>query len=407
MRAQITKVAGGLAIIGLLVVGGITQSAQAATYPSWGDVVKARKNAAAKEAAVKQITELIASLEKDLQVATQIAQEKGNAYNEAQEQYLQADQRSKDLLAQADEAQKKADDAKTLAGRLGAQLYRSGGSDLALNLLIDGGSSGSDELLARLGSMSKLVERSSQIYADALAAENEATALHDQAEIARTERERLKKIAEDAYNEATAAQQSLQEKFDANSEHADELKAQLAALNASTASLVSEYKKGVAIRRAAALERAKRDAEERGVDVSDAGWTRPGNGYVSDNYGPRQPIWTGYGWSNSFHHGTDFAQPCGAPIYAASGGRVVYSGWNGGLGYYIEINHGGGIRSSYSHIKSGGLLARWGDEVAPGEKIALTGTTGTSTGCHLHFMITINGSTTNPRTWLRNHGVNT
>lgn len=119
MRAHITKVAGGLAIIGLLVVGGITQSAQAATYPSWSDVVKARKNAAAKATAVKQITELIANLEKDLQVATQIAQEKGSAYNEAQDQYLQADQRSRDLLTQADAAQKKADDAKTLAGRLG------------------------------------------------------------------------------------------------------------------------------------------------------------------------------------------------------------------------------------------------------------------------------------------------
>jgi len=399
------KAVGGLAIVGLLLVGSVTQPAMAATYPSWNDVVKARKNTAAKAAAVKQITALLAALESDLQAATAVAQEKGNAYNDAAEKYQEADQRAQDLQAQADAAQKKADDAKTLAGRLGAQLYRSGGNDLALNLLIDGGSAGSDQLLARLGSMSKLVERSSQIYADATAAENEAQALQDQAEVARTERERLKKIAEDAYNQAVAAQESLQEKVDANSAHADELKAQLAALNASTNALVADYRKGVEVRRQAALERARREAAQRGVDVSDAGWTRPGDGYVSDNYGPRQPIWTGYGWSSSFHRGMDLAQSCGSNIYAASGGTVVYAGWNGGLGNYIEINHGGGVHSSYSHIQSGGMKVHYGEEVGPGERIALTGTTGTSTGCHLHFMIFIWGSTTNPRTYLRNHGV--
>lgn len=255
--------------------------------------------------------------------------------------------------------------------------------------------------------MSKLVERSSQIYSDALAAENEAKALQEQAEIARTERERLKKIAEDAYNAAVAAQKSLQEKVDANTAHADELKAQLAALNAATTALVADYKKGVEVRRLEALARAKAEAEARGVAVSAAGWTRPADGYVSDNYGPRQPIWTGYGWSNSFHRGTDFAQSCGSAIYAASGGTVVYAGWNGGLGYYVEINHGGGIHSSYSHIQRGGILAKFGEEVGPGEKIGLTGTTGTSTGCHLHFMVFLNGSTTNPRTFLKNHGVTT
>jgi len=406
VRARILKAAGGLAIIGLVVAGAVGQPAQAASYPSWSDVVKARKSQAAKATQVKQIQDLINQLESDLAAATAEAERKGNAYNDAQTKFEDADQRATDLKAQADAAQKKADDAKTLAGRLGAQLYRSGGSDLALNLLIEGGDSSADQLLARLGSMSKLVERSSTIYADALASQNEATALQAQADIALKERERLKKIAEDAYNQAVAAQEAYQQRLDENNAHADELKAQLAALQAATDATVAQYKAGVEAARLAALARAKAEAAARGVAVSDAGWTRPSDGYVSDYWGPRSSVWTGYGWSSSFHRGIDFSTSCGNPIYAASGGRVSFAGWNGGFGYSMRINHGGGIETTYSHIKSGGMLKHVGEQVGPGERIALTGTTGTSTGCHLHFMVYQNYSPINPKPFMSSRGVN-
>ncbi len=405
MRARILKLVGGLAVIGVLLVGGVVSSASASTYPSWNDVVKARKSTAAKAAEVKRIEGLIAGLQDDVRAATEVAQAKGDIYHEAQDKYDEADQRAQDLQAQADAAQKKADEAKALAGRLGAELYRSGGSDLALNLMLQGGNDSADQLLARLGSMSKLVERSSRIYADATAAQNEAQSLQDQAKIALAEREKLKEAAQIAYQDAVDAQQVVQSKLDESQAHEATLQAQLAALKAASDATVAKYRVGVEIARQAALERARREAAERGVSVSDAGWTRPSDGWISDGYGPRTPIWTGYGWSNPFHRGLDFAASCGSGMYAASGGRVSFTGWDGGLGYHIEIDHGGGIISTYSHIQRGGILVRWGAEVGPGEKIALTGTTGTSTGCHLHFMIYVKGSTVNPKTYLRSKGV--
>lgn len=405
MRAHILKVVGGLAVVGVLLVGGITQPATAATYPSWNDVVKARKSTAAKAAEVARIQKLIATLESDVEAASQVAQAAGEAFKEAKDKFDEADQRSQDLQAQADAAQKKANDAKTLAGRLGAELYRSGGSDLALNLMIQGGDTQADQLLARLGSMSKLVERSSQIYADAVAAQNEAQALQDQAKVALAEREKLKALAEKAFKVAQDAQAAVQAKLDESEAHGTELKAQLAALQAATDATVAQYKVGAEIARQAALEKARREAAERGVGISDAGWTKPVSAYVSDGYGPRQSVWTGYGWSSSYHRGLDFSAGCGAGQYAASGGTVSYAGWYGGYGYHVEINHGGGIVSTYSHIRSGGILVRYGQSVAPGQLIAYTGTTGTSTGCHLHFEIHVNGSTTDPRAFLRNRGV--
>ena len=405
MRAQVLKAVGGLAVIGILLVGAVTSPAVASTYPSWNDVVKARKSTAAKAAQVKRIEDLISGLQAEVQAATEIASAKGEIYQQAQDKYDEADQRSQDLQAQADAAQKKADEAKALAGRLGAELYRSGGSDLALNLMLQGGSNQADELLARLGSMSKLVERSSQIYADAVAAQNEAQSLQDQAKIALAEREKLKAAAQAAYQDAVDAQAVVQSKLDESEAHVATLQAQLAALRAASDATVARYKVGVELARQAALERARREAAERGVSVSDAGWTRPSDGWLSDGYGPRVPIWTGYGWSNPFHRGLDFASSCGSGMYAASGGRVSFTGWDGGLGYHIEIDHGGGIVTTYSHIQRGGILVRWGAEVGPGEKIALTGTTGTSTGCHLHFMIYVHGSTVNPKTYLRSKGV--
>ena len=405
MRAHILKVVGGLAVVGVLLVGGITQPATAATYPSWNDVVKARKSTAAKAAEVARIQKLIATLESDVEAASQVAQAAGEAFKEAKDKFDEADQRSQDLQAQADAAQKKANDAKTLAGRLGAELYRSGGSDLALNLMIQGGDTQADQLLARLGSMSKLVERSSQIYADAVAAQNEAQALQDQAKVALAEREKLKALAEKAFKVAQDAQAAVQAKLDESEAHGTELKAQLAALQAATDATVAQYKVGAEIARQAALEKARREAAERGVGISDAGWTKPVNAYVSDGYGPRQSVWTGYGWSSSYHRGLDFSAGCGAGQYAASGGTVSYAGWYGGYGYHVEINHGGGIVSTYSHIRSGGILVRYGQSVAPGQLIAYTGTTGTSTGCHLPFEIHVIGSTTDPRAFLRNRGV--
>lgn len=97
-----------------------------------------------------------------------------------------------------------------------------------------------------------------------------------------------------------------------------------------------------------------------------------------------------YGWRwGTLHTGTDIAGALGTPIYAYKDGTVVYSGWASSYGYLVKIDHGNGYQTWYAHCSS--LLVNTGDTVTQGQKIALMGSTGFSTGSHLHFEVRING----------------
>ena len=99
------------------------------------------------------------------------------------------------------------------------------------------------------------------------------------------------------------------------------------------------------------------------------------------------------------HTGMDLAVPTGTPIRAALGGTVTVSKYNaGGYGYYVCIDHGNGLVTLYGHCSQ--LLARVGQTVQAGDIIALSGSTGRSTGPHLHFEVRVNGERTNPRAYL-------
>ena len=116
-------------------------------------------------------------------------------------------------------------------------------------------------------------------------------------------------------------------------------------------------------------------------------------------YHPIYHVW-------KLHSGTDIAGGgYNAPIYAAADGRVVYAGYYSDLGYYIKIDHGGGIVTGYAHINTGGMLVSVGEIVIAGQQIAKAGSTGGSTGPHLHFMVYQNGVLTNPVTFMQDRGV--
>ncbi len=115
-------------------------------------------------------------------------------------------------------------------------------------------------------------------------------------------------------------------------------------------------------------------------------WPVPGNYTITSNFGGRADPITGV-WSS--HGGTDIRAPYGAPIIAANSGVVIFAGWHYSYGNYVIIDHGGGIATLYGH--SSKLLVSTGQEVSRGEKIALVGSTGYSTGNHLHFEARING----------------
>jgi murein DD-endopeptidase MepM/ murein hydrolase activator NlpD len=238
--------------------------------------------------------------------------------------------------------------------------------------------------------MSKLAERSNAIYATAQTAQNEAESLSKQAKVAVKAREELQVAAEAAFAEATAAQEAAQAKLAESENQQMIMQAQLAALQDTTSATVAGYEAGVAEAARIAAERAAAEAAARGISISGAGWTHPvPNAYISSSWGPRQNFYIpGAGWTGSFHNATDLAARCGSPILAASGGRVTYAGaMGGGYGYMVEINHGGGIRTRYGHVSADGIVVGYGQNVGPGQLIAHVGTTGSSTGCHVHFEV--------------------
>lgn len=117
--------------------------------------------------------------------------------------------------------------------------------------------------------------------------------------------------------------------------------------------------------------------------------------YVSSSYGYRSDPFTG---GAAFHAGLDFPGPMGSPIYAAAKGRVTFVGQKSGYGNCIEVTHGNGLMTRYGHLS--GFRTRVGQEVDAGALIGAMGSTGRSTGPHLHFEVRVNDRPVNPRPFL-------
>jgi len=118
-------------------------------------------------------------------------------------------------------------------------------------------------------------------------------------------------------------------------------------------------------------------------------------GWISSYYGNRLHPILGY---YRFHSGIDIAVDSGVPIKAAEDGTVIFAGSNGGYGNCVIIDHGGGISTLYAHASR--ILVQKGQDVRKGQTVALVGTTGLSTGPHLHFEVRIDGKTDDPLKWL-------
>ncbi|WP_406638560.1 peptidoglycan DD-metalloendopeptidase family protein [Pseudarthrobacter quantipunctorum] len=153
------------------------------------------------------------------------------------------------------------------------------------------------------------------------------------------------------------------------------------------------------------------DVESIGADgsrrmrVASRGLGRPPAGWLlaplevlnlSSSYGSRiSPI---TGAAGEFHWGQDFGSPCGTRVYSADSGVARAVGWHPwGGGNRVEIDHGNGIISTYNHLES--TAVEQGESVKVGEVIAHVGTTGSSTGCHLHFETLVRGIHTDPSNW--------
>ena len=121
----------------------------------------------------------------------------------------------------------------------------------------------------------------------------------------------------------------------------------------------------------------------------------PGYTYISSEFGYREQPIEG---ASTNHKGMDFAAPIGTPIYAAASGTVTSASYSGNAGNMIVINHGNGLQTYYMHCNS--MYVRAGQTVSKGQNIGAVGSTGNSSGPHLHFQVMQNGTPVNPRNYL-------
>ncbi|MHB9144010.1 MAG: M23 family metallopeptidase [Symbiobacteriia bacterium] len=147
--------------------------------------------------------------------------------------------------------------------------------------------------------------------------------------------------------------------------------------------------------RQASMQQLQTDIAEKikYLAAKPSGW--PVYGQITSPFGYRS---NPYGWGSEFHPGVDIAAPYGSEVRATGDGTVTESGWDGGYGKKITINHGYGFVTVYGHNSR--LLVDVGQHVKKGQVIAYVGMTGRTTGPHVHYEIRVNGSLANPVKYL-------
>lgn len=162
---------------------------------------------------------------------------------------------------------------------------------------------------------------------------------------------------------------------------------------------LQELKEAVATAERKQRERASSYSNSAGASVVSGNgmFTHPCPGYtrISSYFGWREQPLPG---ASTNHKGMDFAAPTGTPIYAAAAGTVTSAGYSGNAGNLIIINHGNGLQTYYMHCHK--IYVKAGQKVSKGQNIAIVGTTGNSTGPHLHFQVMSGGTPVNPQNYL-------
>ncbi len=180
-------------------------------------------------------------------------------------------------------------------------------------------------------------------------------------------------------------------------------KNKLAQLEAAAAEAERKQKEAAAAKKAQAA--AKKNTSSSGSSAGSAGasvvsgngtFTHPcPGGYISSGFGYRtQPI----AGASTNHKGIDFAAATGTPIYAAAAGTVISAGYAGNAGNLLVVSHGNGLLTYYMHCNA--IYVSAGQKVSRGQNVAAVGTTGNSTGPHLHFQVMLNGTPVNPANYL-------
>ena len=200
-------------------------------------------------------------------------------------------------------------------------------------------------------------------------------------------------------------QQTVQALMDAKEDELDKVKSDITVAQSDAENEIIAQIQAEEARKKAEEEKRRQEAEENGTtpdttpgDVYGGGafvWPCPSSTRVTSDYGTRLSPTQG---ASSNHKGLDIGASYGASIVAAADGTVSYAGYNNGMGNYVMISHGSGLYTVYGHASA--LLVSTGDKVTAGQTIAQVGSTGISTGNHLHFGVSLNGSYVSPWNYL-------
>lgn len=379
--------------------------AKRARSPKGGDLERQRDEARRRAQQIRQDLDLAQASETELQKhLEQIAADLSGRQAEAADARADADQAAASVVRiSADIAALKVELAhrKEIFNRRAVMAYMGGQGRPFDDLNLAG------ELLALPSNLTDVARRS-ELVKEVQAQDNDAykALTATQAELARDEaaltaaRDREQQRAADAAAAVAAVGQLKKSQERAKAvlhERIAELTAEADALAAEQTKLERLIRERQAALEAARRARAAANAARNGLDrlpragsgVSPAGFIWPVRGPVTSGYGPR--------WGR-MHTGIDIAARGGTPIVAAKAGEVIYVGWLGGYGNTVLVDHGDGVATLYAHQSR--LAAAEGQVVNQGQVVGYVGTTGHSTGNHLHFEVRVDAEPRNPRPYL-------
>ena len=269
------------------------------------------------------------------------------------------------------------------------ELYMTDGPDMLSFVL---GTSSFTDLLDNLDLLGRIGRQDERIAARVKSARNGVADARKRTRVARAQAARLEAAAASATAEQRSVVTRLVTSRDALVAAREAKSTTLASIQADRESVLEEIQalEQQSAELAATIRAAQQAGEPDVVPPTGNGllaW--PVSGPVTSGFGPR--------WGR-MHEGIDIAVGLGTPVRAAAAGTVIYAGWLGGYGNLVVVDHGGGLSTAYAHNTS--FATSVGQSVAAGEVVSHSGSTGNSSGPHVHFEVRVNGSAVDPLGYL-------
>jgi murein DD-endopeptidase MepM/ murein hydrolase activator NlpD len=356
----------------------------------------ARKKAAAAEKTANQLAEEVADLDKrieKLQGEAEALEPKIERASKRTDQLKSEVRRLKyeceSTQAQIDKTQAEYDTQRALLADRVETSYKQG-AWFYLDILL--GSTDFNDLIARTTLVNRVIESNNSI----------ATSLASTRTLLAEAKAKLERSLESVTlkeREAAAVESDLKGLQRARASKARE---QAAVQSQKSTLMVDNRKNAKRLRALAEAEEAESDRIAAMLAGGGSGkfygtmaWPVPASYRITSKFGWRICPFHG----RELHPGIDIGAPSGSAIIAAAKGKVLYAGYRGGYGNTIILDHGNGVTTLYAHQRSGGLRVSTGDSVSKAQRIGTVGSTGNSTGPHLHFEVRVNGVPKNPMSY--------